>query len=178
MRGKIVKSDDIFFLKKDEVSRLLKNQLKLNQEIEDRRTEFKKSLEQEVPNTFYGTELPDSNPDLPHSAEFKGVGCSEGMVSGTAFIVSSYDDTAKITENDIVITKSADPGWTPVLLQCKGMVAEVGGILSHIATIARENNVPMIVGLENITDRLKTGQQITIDGSAGTLSIHSNRNTE
>jgi len=178
MRGKIVKSDDIFFLKKDEVSRLLKNQLKLNQEIEDRRTEFKKSLEQEVPNTFYGTELPDSNPDLPHSAEFKGVGCSEGMVSGTAFIVSSYDDTAKVTEDDIVITKSADPGWTPVLLQCKGMVAEVGGILSHIATIARENNVPMIVGLENITDRLKTGQQITIDGSAGTLSIHSNRNTE
>ena len=179
MRGKLVKSDDIFFLKKDEVSRLIKNQLTLNREIETRRTNFEMSLDKEVPNTFYGTDLPDFyNPDLPNSAEYKGIGCSEGVVSGTAFIVSSYADTANVTENHIVITRSADPGWTPVLLQCKGMVAEVGGILSHIATIARENNVPMIVGLGNITGRLKTGQQITIDGSAGTLSIHSNGTTE
>ena len=108
----------------------------------------------------------------------KGIGCSEGVVTGKALIVDTYDDSIQVSQDDILVTVSADPGWIPLLLNCRGMITEVGGILSHICTIARENDIPIVVGVNRATDYIKNGQTISIDGTNGMIILTDERGGE
>jgi pyruvate,water dikinase len=72
---------------------------------------------------------------------------------------------------EILVAPSTDPGWTPLFLTAGGLVMEMGGAMSHGAVVAREYGIPAVVGVPNATEHITTGQQITVDGSAGTVSI-------
>ena len=78
---------------------------------------------------------------------------------------------AHLEPGEILIAPSTDPGWTPLFLTAGGLVMEMGGAISHGAVVAREYGIPAVVGVLGATERIITGQQITVDGSNGIVSL-------
>ncbi|MFB4473504.1 PEP-utilizing enzyme, partial [Oceanobacillus caeni] len=64
-----------------------------------------------------------------------------------------------------------DPSWTPLFVSIKGLVTEVGGLMTHGAVIAREYGLPAVVGVENATKQIKDGQRILVNGTEGYIKI-------
>ena len=80
---------------------------------------------------------------------------------------------ARLEPGEILVAPSTDPGWTPLFLTAGGLVMEMGGMMSHGAVVAREYGIPAVVGVPGATERIETGATITVDGSAGVVSIDS-----
>jgi pyruvate,water dikinase len=76
-----------------------------------------------------------------------------------------------LQEGDILITAFTDPSWTPLFVSIKGLVTEVGGLMTHGAVIAREYGIPAVVGVEGATKLIKDGQQIRVHGTEGYIEI-------
>ncbi|MFL5744388.1 MAG: PEP-utilizing enzyme, partial [Niastella sp.] len=72
---------------------------------------------------------------------------------------------------DILVTVFTDPSWTPLFVSVKGLVTEVGGLMTHGAVIAREYGLPAVVGVENATRLIKDGQRIRVNGTDGYIIV-------
>jgi pyruvate, water dikinase len=72
---------------------------------------------------------------------------------------------------DILICPFTDPAWTPLLRIAAGVVTETGGVLSHAAIVAREHQIPAVLGVPRAMTLIDDGAVITIDGTAGTVTI-------
>ena len=72
---------------------------------------------------------------------------------------------------EILVCPGTDPSWTPLFLSAAGLVMEVGGMMTHGAVVAREYGIPAIVGVDQATRRLQTGQRIRMDGSTGRVDL-------
>ena len=99
-----------------------------------------------------------------------GIPVSAGTVEGRARVVMKMED-AKINEGDILVTTFTDPSWTPVFVSLKGLVTEVGGLMTHGAVIAREYGLPAVVSVENATKLIKDGDLIRVNGTQGYVEI-------
>jgi pyruvate,water dikinase len=103
--------------------------------------------------------------DLPANS-LVGLAVSSGVVEGRARVILDIKE-AKLEEGDILVTAFTDPSWTPLFLSIKGLVTEVGGLMTHGAVIAREYGLPAVVGVENATRLIKDGQRIRVHGTEG-----------
>lgn len=99
-----------------------------------------------------------------------GVATSAGVVEGRAVVVHD-PHTAKLEKGDILVTKATDPGWTPLFVSAAAVVLEIGGPLTHGAVVAKEMNLPCVVNVTNLLDRIQTGMRIRVDGTKGTVEI-------
>jgi pyruvate,water dikinase len=97
-----------------------------------------------------------------------GSPASAGTVTAAARVILDPVG-AHLEPGEILVAPSTDPGWTPLFLTAGGLVMEMGGPNSHGAVVAREYGIPAVVGVPDATVRLATGQQITVDGGAGTV---------
>lgn len=107
--------------------------------------------------------------NLPAQA-IVGLPVSAGVIEGRARVILRMED-ADIEDGDILVTSFTDPGWTPLFVSIKGLVTEVGGLMTHGAVIAREYGLPAVVGVENATKRIKDGQRIRVHGKDGYIEI-------
>ena len=80
-------------------------------------------------------------------------------------------EDAVLEDGDILVTSFTDPSWTPLFVSIKGLVTEVGGLMTHGAVIAREYGLPAVVGVENATKLIKDGQRIRVHGTEGYVEI-------
>ena len=78
---------------------------------------------------------------------------------------------ADLEPGDILVTAYTDPSWTPLFLGIKGLVTEVGGLMTHGAVIAREYGLPAVVAVEQATRLIKDGQRIRVHGTEGYVEI-------
>jgi phosphoenolpyruvate synthase/pyruvate phosphate dikinase len=78
---------------------------------------------------------------------------------------------ADLEEGDILVTAYTDPSWSPLFVAIKGLVTEVGGLMTHGAVIAREYGLPAVVGVERATDLIEDGQRIRLNGTDGYIEI-------
>lgn len=101
---------------------------------------------------------------------FGGLGCYPGIIEGEVCVVSDPNLSIDL-RGKILVAMRTDPGWTPLFLQCKGLIVERGSQLSHSAVVARELGLPTVVGIEGICQNLKSGMRVRIDGKLGTISI-------
>ena len=76
-----------------------------------------------------------------------------------------------VSSGVIGVTSFTDPSWTPLFVSIKGLVTEVGGLMTHGAVIAREYGLPAVVGVENATGLIKDGQRIRVNGTDGYVEI-------
>jgi len=83
----------------------------------------------------------------------------------------SIRSQAGLQPGEILVCRGTDPSWTPLFLSAGGLVMETGGMMTHGAVVAREFGIPAIVGVDQATTRLSTGQTIQIDGSTGQIVI-------
>ena len=77
---------------------------------------------------------------------------------------------AHLEPGEILVAPSTDPGWTPLFLTAGGLVMEMGGANSHGAVVAREYGIPAVVGVAGATQRIRTGQRVRVDGTAGVVT--------
>ena len=111
-----------------------------------------------------------SQPLALQPGTLQGTPASPGRVTAPARVI--LDPTgARLEPGEILVAPSTDPGWTPLFLTASGLVMEMGGMISHGAVVAREYGIPAVVGVPSATERITTGQQITIDGASGIISI-------
>lgn len=107
---------------------------------------------------------------------FAGMGASKGIASGKIILIKDFTRRHfDLLKGKIIVMPSIDPAWTIILPFVKGLIIERGGLLSHGAILAREYSIPMIIGIEGITNKLVTGMYVTIDGEEGTLIIHNSK---
>ena len=76
-------------------------------------------------------------------------------------------EDADLEDGDILVTCFTDPGWTPLFVSIKGLVTEVGGLMTHGAVVAREYGLSAVVGVQNATRLIKDGQRIRVHGTEG-----------
>jgi pyruvate,water dikinase len=107
--------------------------------------------------------------DLPAGA-LVGLPVSAGTIEGRARVILDMAE-ADLEPGDILVTTYTDPSWTPLFVAIKGLVTEVGGLMTHGAVIAREYGLPAVVGVENATRLIKDGQRIRVHGTDGYVEI-------
>lgn len=172
-QGLIEEKDDIFFLRLDELKKVIKTN-KVDYSIIKKRKEeyevFKKltppriiTSDGEIISGEYDTK------NIPKGA-LAGVPVSSGIIEGRARVILRIED-ANIEEGDILVTTFTDPSWTPVFVSIKGLVTEVGGMMTHGAVVAREYGLPAVASVENATKLIKDGQRIRINGTEGYVEI-------
>jgi pyruvate,water dikinase len=106
---------------------------------------------------------------LPENA-LPGLPVSAGVVEGRARIVKRIKD-ASLSEGDILVAAFTDPSWTPAFVSIKGLITEVGGLMTHGAIIAREYGLPAVVSVRDATKLIKDGQLIRLNGTEGYIEI-------
>ena len=105
------------------------------------------------------------------SSTLRGTGASGGTAAGPAAVLGDVRDAARLRGGDVLVTRQTDPGWAPVFGLVSGLVIERGGLLSHGAIVAREFGLPCVVGVENATGRIRSGQHVAVDGDRGVCTI-------
>ena len=92
-----------------------------------------------------------------------------GWGTGRACVVNCECELSRVGPGDILVTRVAGPALGPVLPQVAGVVAELGGSTSHLASLARERGIPMVLGVLDATRRIPDGAQVAVDGVAGVV---------
>ncbi len=163
--GRIDRVDDIFFLELDEIVHMDEKR-DLREIVEKRRKAFDEC--NDAPDYIVGGEpfeIPHG--DLEH---LMGETVSPGIASGRVRVIRELDDFLLVEEGEIVVMSNLDPSWSSLVGKVAGAVFEVGGLLSHGAIIAREFGIPAIAGVKDATRRLKTGDRVVLDATAGTVT--------
>ncbi len=176
-KGWLPHPEDVFFVTVEEIEAAVHGKVPAADEVARRKAEFSKLQQQwersrglSYPEFLRGDE-PLSREQAGPAGLLQGTPVSPGFVRGPARLILSPGEFDSIAPGDILVTRAADPGWTPVFSRIGGLVLEVGGQLSHGAVVAREYGLPAVVGIPGVMQQLKDGQEILVDGLAGTVTI-------
>ena len=176
MDNLIDKKEDIFYLNIDEVFNYKKFNLK--ELISNRKKDYKiyKLLPSYSRLIFSKTEFDkhhksiNSNKIIIDKDKLEGIPTSNGIVEGEALVIDNILDNYDVKDK-ILVTKMTDPGWVFLIATAKGVISEKGSILSHTAIISRELKIPSIVGVEDATKIIKTGDYLKMDAHTGKIGI-------
>jgi pyruvate,water dikinase len=113
---------------------------------------------------------PGARRDRPGEV-IKGAACSPGRVTGPARVLHGPQDFGQMTPGDVLVAPITTPAWTPLFAMASAVVTDIGGPLSHGSIVAREYAIPAVLGTGTATARIRSGQAVTVDGSAGTVTL-------
>jgi pyruvate,water dikinase len=169
--GRIASSDDVFFLSIGEVRAAIAGE-DLHEVVAERRAMFQRErARRHIPRVLLSDGTDAEIALVPAAAgDLRGSPASPGSVTAKARVILSPLG-ARLEPGEILVAPSTDPGWTPLFLTAGGLVMEMGGMMSHGAVVAREYGIPAVVGVAGATERITTGQLLTVDGSAGAVSL-------
>jgi len=173
-QGILALREDVFYLTLDERTALVKESNRDWQRlISERRDERIRNEARQVPDTVRDwCEAIHQNiqsSDIELDSVLRGIPISAGLVSGPVRVVRSTADWKRVQVGDILVVPVIDPGLAPLFGMAAGLVAEMGGTLSHGAIIAREYGLPALVNVPLATSLLRENEQVRIDSSAGTV---------
>jgi rifampicin phosphotransferase len=171
--GVFVEKEDLYYLTFEELHEVILTKKLDNKIIRKRKEEYKLYEKLTPPRVITSDgeivtgEYKREN--LPAEA-IVGLPVSSGVIEGRARVILKMEE-ANLEDGDILVTSFTDPSWTPLFVSIKGLVTEVGGLMTHGAVIAREYGLPAVVGLENATKLIKDGQRIRVHGTEGFIEI-------
>jgi rifampicin phosphotransferase len=173
LRNVIREKEDIYYLTFEELREVVRAD-KLDYQLISKRKDEYKSYEKLTPPrviTSDGEIVVGKYKRENRPAEaIVGLPVSSGVVEGRARVILNMED-ADLEHGDILVTAFTDPSWTPLFVSIKGLITEVGGLMTHGAVIAREYGLPAVVGVENATRLLKDGQRIRVNGTDGYVEL-------
>lgn len=171
--GIIREKEDIFYLSFEELREMVRTKAPADQLINKRKLDFRRFEKLTPPRVITSDgETVSGNynrNDLPPGA-LAGIGVSSGTIEGRARVILKMED-AILESEDILVTTFTDPSWTPLFVAIKGLVTEVGGLMTHGSVIAREYGLPAVVGVNNATRLIRDGQRIRVNGTDGYVEI-------
>ena len=103
----------------------------------------------------------------------QGIAASAGSYSGTARVMHKAVELDDLVDGEVLVVRASDPTWTVGMLSSGAIVTELGGPICHAAIVARELGLPAVVAVEDVTKLIATGAQVTVNGTEGSISIHS-----
>tara|TARA_R110002074_G_scaffold49292_4_gene125772 strand:+ start:1695 stop:3359 length:1665 start_codon:yes stop_codon:yes gene_type:complete len=192
-RGCLAEGQDIFFLHDKDVREAMANDTDMRTLVDERKELFEACSKLE-PAPFIGTPPPPPNagdfvdpfvdslvsrllgvkppPEGEQDAGIiDGVAGAPGTYTGTARVVRSLNEAGDLEDGEIMVCEMTLPPWVPMFAVAGAVVADVGGVMSHCAIVAREFGVPAVVGSVDGTHRIETGQTITVDGTNGNVYL-------
>ncbi len=101
----------------------------------------------------------------------KGVGTSGGTITAPARVLFGPEDFAKLQPGDVLVAVTTTPAWTPLFAMASAVVTDIGGPLSHSSIVAREYGIPAVMAARTATRSIQSGQVVTVDGNAGTVTL-------
>lgn len=167
-------SGDIFYLELSEIKDWIRTgkSESLLTKIQGRRETLARDQQTSVPTVIYGNVFPETRTITPpirsDASILQGIPASAGTVEGVIKICHTANTSLEHPDT-ILVVPYTDAGWAPLLLQAKGIIAEVGGQLSHGAIIAREYRIPAIMNVTQAMTLLQDGERVRIDGYQGTV---------
>jgi phosphohistidine swiveling domain-containing protein len=188
-KGVIEAADDVFYLYRDEVVEGLEHGGDQKAVAAERRASMERSARvpppgalgtppppPEVPDPFMdaivyrllGMVPPEENLD-PNV--LKAVAGAPGTYTGTARVVRSLSEGMDLEDGEVMVCEMTLPPWVPLFSIAGAVVSDVGGVLSHCAIVAREFDIPAVVGTQVGTTTIQSGQTITVDGTKGVVYL-------
>ncbi|MDF2734531.1 MAG: uncharacterized protein K0S97_1154 [Chloroflexota bacterium] len=176
--GVIEQPGDVLFLRRAEVPDLLREPADRHAVVAGRKDEYDhwrsfsppskigKPSDEEPSGRFGGARFAKED-----EAIVRGTGASAGIARGPARIVLGPVDFARVRPGDIIVAPSSNPSWVPLFTIAGGLVTNTGGVLSHAAVVAREFDLPAVVGTGDATTRIVDGQQLELDGTTGFVRL-------
>jgi phosphohistidine swiveling domain-containing protein len=172
----IYSPDDIFYATAGEIAAFFGMQLsgaELLLAIQNRgeawrqyQAEFIESPARAYPPFMRGdTPLPQTR-NVPANV-WEGRGVSPGQARGRVRVILDARDLGLVAKGEVLVAPATDPGWTIVFARLSALVTERGGVLAHGAIVARENHLPAVAGIPNITHELADGDWVEVDGTHG-----------
>ncbi|MDE5885681.1 MAG: hypothetical protein K2H29_11490 [Oscillospiraceae bacterium] len=174
---------DIFYLEKEEITGMIRSDMpdrKLLEKIVLRKQEYENHRKKPVYErmVFCGEVMPENCLPIYSQQEksgiLSGVAGGGGKVIGKVKLVECPTDAH--VEGYILMAKRTDPGWTVLFPMVKAIIIERGSVLSHSAVIAREMGITLVVGVRGLTDIVKDGMTVEVDGINGTIEIIGEKN--
>ena len=167
--------DDVFFLPLDELQSLVRTPdalADISEVVERRRADYARQEEIQLPEFFDGRPVPLAERSASTDVtELTGIPVSPGVVTERARVIMSVAGDTHIEEGEILIAPYTDAPWTPLFLPAAALVCDLGGPLSHGSVVAREYGIPAVTNTKQGTEVIRTGDLVTVDGAAGTVSI-------
>nr|BFE73144.1 hypothetical protein GCM10020092_064450 [Actinoplanes digitatis] len=171
--GRLEGPDDIMFVTLDEAHDAVHAGTDLREIVADRRAVHLRELRRRAVPVALLSDGTDVEAVLPAPSDsgdaLRGVGASAGRVTGPARVVHD-PATARVEPGDILVAATTDPGWTPLFLTAGALVTETGAVMAHGPTVAREYGIPAVICVPGATWKITTGQLVTVDGAAGTVT--------
>lgn len=186
--GSLANPEDVFWLKRDEVEAAARA-LDANQTPSDHQqivVERCATWERERMVTppvvfpikggarFFGIDWSRWMPaqtDQAMGDTIRGIGASPGRVSGVARVIQGPVEFDQMCQGEILVAKITTPAWTPLFAMAAGVVTDVGGPLSHSSIVAREYQIPAVLGTGVATERIRSGHRITVQGDEGIVIL-------
>jgi pyruvate,water dikinase len=169
----LAEKEDIFYLRFSELHDVVRTNQVDDQLIRQRKDAFRSYQVLTPPRvlTSDGEVIAGAyrRDDVPTGA-LVGLAVSAGTVEGRARVILDMAE-ADLEVGDILVTAYTDPSWSPLFVTIKGLVTQVGGLMTHGAVIAREYGLPAVVGVEHATRLIRDGQRIRVNGSDGYVEI-------
>jgi phosphoenolpyruvate synthase/pyruvate phosphate dikinase len=186
--GRLDQPDDVMFLRYTELRMLIGSADAIDARaiVAERRRE-RDAAKQLHPRDWVGTVTPSQlafpylvnwgYPERFHREEtedesaISGIAGSPGTIEGTARVVMTVDEFDEVRHGDILVCQMTNPAWVVLFTKIAGLVTDTGGTTSHPAVLSREFGIPAVVGTSVATKRIKTGDRILVDGTAGRVQI-------
>ncbi|WP_026702877.1 phosphoenolpyruvate synthase [Salibacterium aidingense] len=180
-KGILSTPEDVYFLTLDELTRAVKEHdpRHITRLISERRQEHEQNKKRQPPRVMTSEGESVTVPRAGHFPENALVGSpvSTGTAEGKARVILSPEEVA-LHEGEILVAPHTDPGWTPLFPSARALVTEVGGLMTHGSVVAREYGIPAVVGIDEATTSIQTGDIIRVDGEQGTVEILKNEKEE
>ena len=179
--GVILHYRDVFFITKEELFLLAGGEAiqmaELREKIRERKQEFEANKDKEVFERmyFYGEVKAENMIPIFSRQETGNIGNGvlKGVAGGGKAVIGRVkfveDPSSADVEGFILMAKRTDPGWTVLFPMAKAIIIERGSVLSHSAVIAREMGIPLVVGIRGLTEQIKDGMLVRVDGIKGTV---------
>ncbi len=184
--GAIEQSEDIYWLEMDEIYASIKK-LERSQSLESlsAHIEQRKAFHQKVKKITPPPMIPlkervmgfksdifiAQTEDAQAGSLLKGVPASAGRITAPACVLHGPEDFDQMRPGDILVADTTTPAWTPLFAMASAVVTDIGGPLSHGSIVAREYNIPAVMGTGVATRRIQSRQTITVDGTRGEVRI-------
>jgi len=172
-KDQLIEEHDIFYVGFWELYGAVKNNKSLKELVQQRKEEYQHYEKINPPRviTSDGEEIKAGyNPENMPKGALQGIPVSAGVIEGIAKVITDLTKDS-INKGEILVAPFTDPGWTPLFINAAGLVMEIGGLLTHGTVVAREYGIPAVVGVADVTKKIKTGQRIRVDGNTGFVLI-------
>ncbi len=180
--GLYAKPEDVMMLLSDELDAYVADPASFREVIAERLADYDELYELDPPFIIASDPLPLSQwkrrterrmPLLNEGEVLSGLGGGAGRYTGKVCVLDNPADMMKLEPGDVLVAPFTDAAWTPLFLIAGAVVVDVGAMNSHAVVVSRELGIPSVLSVTTGTTQLADGMLVTVDGTAGTVTVDS-----